>query len=249
MLHRFHVPLTKPEDIVPHLAKQSLHWKKGHSAQELAVAWFKAKDGIPCTVRNVLESCTECASIELIDGFFEQEVDLRTAGRNSQTDLMVLASWGNELGIVAVEGKVDEPFGELVSDWNDGSDGKRKRLLGLCATLGLNTNQVGGLRYQLLHRTASAVYEAQRYRAHRAIMLVHSFSPTKRWFDDFARFSDAMGMSIKLPDTVSPLKLCEKISLRIAWVSDILRSYILGDAFASPHPLPKVCFDGTRVAS
>jgi hypothetical protein len=49
----------------------------------------------------------------------------------------------------------------------------------LCATLGLNTSDVGGLRYQLLHRTASAVYEAQRYRSRRAIMLVHSFSPMK----------------------------------------------------------------------
>ena len=136
---------------------------------------------------------------------------------------MVLASWGNELGIIAVEGKVDEVFGELVSDWNDGSDGKRKRLLGLCATLGLNTPQVAGLRYQLLHRTASAVYEAQRYRAHRAIMLVHSFSPTKRWFDDFAQFSDAMGTIVKAPNTVSPPKVCEQISLRLAWVSDNVR--------------------------
>jgi hypothetical protein len=136
----------------------------------------------------------------------------------------VLAFWGNELGIIAIEGKVDEPFGELVSDWNDGSDGKEDRLSGLCSTLGLNKSLVGGLRYQLLHRTASAIYEAQRYRAHRAIMLVHSFSQTKRWFDDFARFSDAMGMSIKLPDTVSSPKLCEHVSLRTAWVSDNIRS-------------------------
>jgi hypothetical protein len=224
MLQRFHVPLTKPEDVIPHLAKAELHWKKGYSAQELVFAWFNAENGFPDKVRNVLESCTECTSLELIEGFFEQEVDLRTAGRNSQTDLMVLASWGNELGVIAVEGKADEPFSELVSDWNDGSDGKRKRLLGLCTTLGLNTSQVEGLRYQLLHRTASAVYEAQRYRAHRAIMLVHSFSPTKRWFDDFARFSGAMGMSVKLPDTVSAPKLCEQISLRLAWVSDKVRS-------------------------
>ena len=74
MLHRFHVPLTKPEDVIPHLAKQKLHWKKGYSAQELVLAWFKAENGIPDNVRNVLESCTECTSLELVDGLFEQEV-------------------------------------------------------------------------------------------------------------------------------------------------------------------------------
>jgi hypothetical protein len=151
-------------------------------------------------------------------------VDLGTPGRNSQTDLMVLAAWNNQLGVIAVEGKVDEPFGKLVSVWNDGSPGKAKRLSRLCTTLGLDSARVGSLRYQLLHRTASAIYEAQRYRCHHAIMVVHSFSPTKKWFDDFEAFSDAMGMSVKKSDSVSPPKLCERVSLRLAWVSDKLRS-------------------------
>jgi uncharacterized protein YjbJ (UPF0337 family) len=223
VLNRFSVPLLKPEDIIPHLAKTDLHWKKGFSAQELAYSWFDAKDGFPDEVAKVLKSCSDCTSISLVDACFEKEVELRTPGRNSQTDLMVLASWNNELGIIAVEGKVDEPFGELVSDWNDGSEGKEKRLSGLCATLGLNKDQVGGLRYQLLHRSASAVYEAQRYRARRAIMLVHSFSSSKKWFDDFVRFSVAMGINVRSPDTVSSSKLCEHVSLRLAWVSDKAR--------------------------
>jgi hypothetical protein len=220
MLHRFHVPLTKPEDIIPYLAKQERHWKAGYSAHKLVFAWSKAENGIPASVRSVLESCQEFTSTELIDGFFEKEVDLGTPGKNSQTDLMVLTAWGDQLGVIVVEGKVDEPFGELVSDWNDGSPGKKKRLLGLCSTLGLDPDNVGGLHHQLLHRTASAVYEAQRYRCRRAIMLVHSFSLTRRWFDDFARFSDAMGMSIKLPNTVSSPKQCEQVSLRLTWVSE-----------------------------
>jgi hypothetical protein len=220
MLRRFHVPLTKPEDIIPHLAKQQLHWKSKHSAQELVLAWSNAKNGIPDSVRSGLESCQEFASTELIDGFFEREVDLRTPGRNSQTDLMVVAAWGDQLGVIAVEGKVDEPFGDLVSVWNDGSPGKKRRLAGLCSTLGIDPRSAGGLRYQLLHRTASAVYEAQRYRCRHAIMLVHSFSPTRKWFEDFVRVSDAMSMGIKSPNTISPPKHCEEVSLRLAWVSD-----------------------------
>jgi hypothetical protein len=225
MLHRLYVPLTKPQDVIPHLAMGKRHWEKGFSAQELVFSWFEATDGIPEAVRRVLKSCSDCTSITLVDGFFEKEVELRTAGRNSQTDLMVLASWSNELGVIAVEGKVDEPFGELVSDWHDGSEGKENRLSGLCATLGLNRTHVGSLRYQLLHRTASAVYEAQRYRSRRAIMLVHSFSSTKKWFDDFARFSDAMSMSVISPDTVSPPKVCEQVTLRLVWVGDKARPY------------------------
>jgi hypothetical protein len=37
---------------------------------------------------------------------------------NSQTDLMVVAGLGKELGIIAVEGKVEESFADPVSEWN-----------------------------------------------------------------------------------------------------------------------------------
>ena len=54
-------------------------------------------------------------------------------------------------------------------------------------------------------------------------MLVHSFSPTKKWFENFVEFSVAMGMIIKTSGAVSPLKICEQVSLRLAWVSDKAR--------------------------
>lgn len=218
MLDRFYVPMTKPEDIIPHLVKRERHWKSEHSAQELALAWTVS--GMPNSVRTVLETCNELAPIELIDGTFEKKVHLRTPGRNSQTDLMLIAAFGGELGIIAVEGKVEEPFGDLVSDWNDHSKGKENRLKGLCSTLGLSPSNVGGLRYQLLHRTVSAIYEAQRYRSRHAIMLVHSFSSTRKWFEDFQLFSDAMGTGLRTPNTISASKICEGVALRLAWVSD-----------------------------
>ncbi len=155
----------------------------------------------------------------MIDGFFEREVELGTAGRNSQTDLMVTVGLGSELGIIAVEGKVEESFAEFVSEWNN-TPGKLHRLNKLCGTLGLDPSKVGNLRYQLLHRTASAIYEAKRYRCHHALMLVHSFSRTHRWFSDFVVFSQAMGIHVEQPGTCSPPKLCEGVSLRLAWVAD-----------------------------
>src|SRR5450631_4172334 len=71
MIRRLHVPLVKPEDVIPHLAKQELHWKAGYSAQELAVAWAGSRNDFPGVVRAVLESAPEYALAEFIDGFFE----------------------------------------------------------------------------------------------------------------------------------------------------------------------------------
>src|ERR1039458_2118277 len=127
MIRRLHVPLTKPEDVIPHLAKPDLHWKAGYSAQELAMASDAAND-FPASVRSVLRTAPEYAEAVLIDGFCEREVELGDNRRNSQTDLMVVAGLGNELGIIAVEGKVEESFAELVQDWNT-TPGDRKSVV------------------------------------------------------------------------------------------------------------------------
>ena len=136
---------------------------------------------------------------------------------------MVIAGICSELAVIAVEGKVEESFAEIVSDWND-STGKQRRLESLCNTLHLNAAEAGRLRYQLLHRTASAIYEAQRYRSRHALMLVHSFSKTHRWFDDFAAFSRALQMPLDQPGQCSVARMLGGVSLRLAWVSDVPES-------------------------
>jgi hypothetical protein len=98
---------------------------------------------------------------------------------------------------VAVEGKVSEPFGPTIGEWL-GPDSpelvsnKQCRLRGLCEIVGLST-AAPELRYQLLHRTASAVLEARRFLADHAVMLVHSFNQHDLWYDDFERFVVALG--------------------------------------------------------
>lgn len=222
MIRRLHVPLLHPEDVIPHLAKQERHWKAGYSAQELAVAWASSRSDFPEVIRKVLATAPEYTGAEMIDGFFEREVDLGSPGRNSQTDLMVVVGLRDELGIIAIEGKVEESFADVVLDWNT-TPGKQRRLEILCASLGIPPAQVGSLRYQLLHRAASAIYEAKRYRARHALMLVHSFSPTHRWFEDFAAFSCAMGQPLQRPGLCSIAKAYEGVSLRLAWAADVCR--------------------------
>ena len=47
----------------------------------------------------------------------------------------------------------------------------------------------GNIRYQLIHRTGSAVIKAKRFGAPHAVMLVHSFSSSREWFQDFEAFA------------------------------------------------------------
>ena len=174
----FHITTEKPEDIIPRLGKGHLHWKKGRSAYELAHAWLKA-NGFPPSIRNVLAPVPQWCHGQVLDAFFERETDLQTPGRFTQTDLLVMTRMDGGNGVIAVEGKVDEPFGAIVSDWLGAgppyAPTRLKRLEGLCASLGLAVPECRELYYQLLHRTAAALYEAERYGFPKAMMLVHSF--------------------------------------------------------------------------
>jgi hypothetical protein len=127
--------ITEPEHIRPYLADPVKHWKKGYSACELATSWIKA-NGVPAGVVSVLNQRPELQNPTLIEAFFEKETHLKTQGRPSQTDLLAFVKFPAGHGVIGVEGKVEEPFGQLVSEWNDGSKGKIARLESLCALLG-----------------------------------------------------------------------------------------------------------------
>ena len=87
-------------------------------------------------------------------------------------------------------------------------------------SLGLRVADVGDIRYQLLHRTASAIYEAQRYRTRRALMLVHWFNRTDASFGDFQAFAQLMATPVPTVNRVSEERECEGVRLRSAWVKD-----------------------------
>jgi hypothetical protein len=209
-----------PDDVKPYLAKPDLHWRKGYSACELATSWLSAGD-IPDPVRAVLDSSNTYRGCTLELGHFEKCVNLRSKGRDSQTDLMLRVQLDDgRLAAVAVEGKVSETFGPLVSDWNDGSPGKQARLLRLCTDLGISPEAAGPLRYQLLHRTASALYEADGQGWPEALMLVHSFSTSRAGLEDFQAFATALGVSCS-PNGMSASITTLGRGLRLGWVADL----------------------------
>jgi|SRR5579863_2552525 len=219
IIRRLHLPMREPDDVIPFLG-EARHWKEGHSAKLIAKTWFDANE-LPEMVRITLNEVDRLKNAILVDAFLERRVELRDGLRPSQVDVLALIGLTGELAVMAVEGKVVESFGPLVSDWlKDASDHKHERLARLARTLGLDVSDCQPLRYQLLHRTASTIYEAQRYRAKAAVMMVHSFDPHDEGVVDFKNFA----IQMKLPDAgatqvVGPVKR-DGVDLYLGWTAD-----------------------------
>ncbi len=189
-MSRFFVNPDSAEGWAGGLARPE-HWKPGFSAHSLAHTWHRV-DGFPPSVEAAFEQ-SELGVLEFIAGIPEYKVALPGGDTASQTDLFVLARTrdGHTVAI-AVEGKALEPFGDnTVSDWRMGaSPGKQERLQYLLRVLGLRDEESArGQRYQLLHRTASALIEGGRLNAQHAAVLVHSFGGANKWFHEFASFA------------------------------------------------------------
>ena len=213
------VPATSVDQWKQLLADPDKQWRTGYSARTLAHCWQEA-DGLPASVHTVF--CRWGAEpfngLEVLLVLPEHQVPLPGGSRPSQSDVWVLARGGTDLVSIAVEGKVSEPFGPTLEDWRkDASLGKEKRLSFICKALGLNHSPVDSIRYQLLHRTASAVVEARRFNAAHAMMLVHSFSPSDEWFDDYNQFLALFGTT-GAPDTITPVGHRAGLFLYFAWV-------------------------------
>ncbi|MCE5972435.1 hypothetical protein LZA78_02885 [Sinirhodobacter sp. WL0062] len=157
-----------------------------------ALSW-EAAGGLPPEVSNLLGE-----SVELLLAIPEHKVPLPGGSRESQCDVFALAKASNETIAIAVEAKVNEPFGPTVGEWlENASDGKIERLRFICDLLGLNNPPPPELRYQLFHRTAAAILEAARFKTDRAAMIVQSFSPEHRWFEDFQALAALLGLHAK----------------------------------------------------
>lgn len=194
---------------------------------------------------------TSLKSLKPVTIFPEVKSVLPGGNRCSQTDLWVLASrpvapfahlgddedpdWisidanstyafaePRELVSIAVEGKVREDFGPLMSDWlKNASLGKQSRLRFLCHRLGLTVESLpGSIRYQLLHRTVSALIEAEKFCVKHALMLVHSFDPNDCGFRDYQAFASLLGAEAAANSVVSAGER-SGIQLHLAWVRDM----------------------------
>ena len=213
------VPIISPEDWKTLLEQPDKQWKTGYSAKSLAYCWQQASD-FPACVRKVFEDSgiPQFQSARLLMAFPEFKVPLPGGKRATQNDIFALASGNNQLISITVGGKKSESFGPLVGEWKlDRSKGREDRLRFLCALLGLDINAIDNIRYQLIHRTASAVIQAKEFGAAIALMLVHSFSQENDGFEDYCDFLNLFGAKGKL-NSLSTGKSVEGTNLSFGWV-------------------------------
>lgn len=95
--------------------------------------------------------------------------------------------------------------------------GKLQRLAYLADVLGLSQPVPDEIYYQLLHRTASALIEAERFQATQSVMLVHSFSPSNRWFEEFKAFVALYGVEAEMGKLIT-VGAKNGTPLHLAWI-------------------------------
>jgi hypothetical protein len=197
-MRKIYVPTAGPQNWQALLADPIKHWRTGYSARTLAHCW-EAAEGLPPEIALLFGPDTE-----LLIAIPEHKVSLRDSGRESQTDVFALVKSNSRTIAVAVEGKVNETFGPIIRDWYlDPSPEKQQRLAFLCNLIGVRFPPPDDVHYQLFHRTASAVIEAERFKTDDAAMVVHSFSPEKKGFDAYAAFLSLFDLAAEPGQLVS----------------------------------------------
>lgn len=189
-MSRILVPSSGPSSWQQFLAKPDRQWVTGYSARTVAHSW-EAQTGWPPEIADIIEQAM--GPTELLLAIPEHKTPLPGGRRESQSDVFALGKHDDGLIACTIEGKVNEAFGPTVAEqMNDASRGKKERLAFLCRSLGLE-DCPGDIHYQLLHRTVSALIEAENFATSYAAMIVHSFAPDRRWFDAFERFVALLG--------------------------------------------------------
>lgn len=220
-ISRVYIPASKPEDWKALLADPIKHWRTGFSAKTLAYCWQEA-NGFPESVKRVFKktSLPIFKEIELLIALPEHKVPLPGGLRASQSDIFVLARANNELVAIAVEGKVSEDFGPLVSEWlniKDKKTNRPERLNFLVKKINIEGKDIRDIRYQLIHRTASSIIEAERFSAKHALVLIHSFSQTYEHFEDLAKFISLYNLKAE-KDNIKGPTVINGINLYFSWV-------------------------------
>lgn len=225
-MNRLFIPTLGPTDWRRLLADPATQWERFKSALEMAVCWESAREqarGIPSEVAAALDTEPTLAGAHLLIGLPEHKVTFEGGGHPSQNDLWALLRVGSKLVSVAIEAKAGERLDDLVRDWlpKDGERSRKpERLSALKSRLAIPDADVSHIRYQLLHRTASALKEAERFGASTAVVLVQSFNRVadEESWKDVLKFGDVMDASIKDGAVVRSTRPTA-IPLFIGWVN------------------------------
>jgi hypothetical protein len=217
------------------LADPIKHWRKGYSAMSTACSWERA-GGLPKEIAQLFLNCDDqqLRTADLILAIPEYKVALAGGLRPSQNDVFAVLSSKSALIVMTVEAKAREEFGDNLEEWRRGTSkkGGEARLKQLLECIGLEHEPHGAIRYQLLHRAASAVLEARRFHAKFAVMLVQSFveSDSENHFADYEAFLSLYHQKA-IKGRLTFLANVGNIQLLTAWVdSRVGTPHLMGDS-------------------
>jgi hypothetical protein len=198
---RLLVPTQSRDDWQRLLGEPVKHWKPGRSAMLCASTWENA-NGLPASISAAFDRSDDSgdhSSLDLVLAVPEYQTPLDGGIAGSQSDVFCVVRGPRGLVCVTVEAKVDETFGPTLSDWkvSTSASGVAKRLGQIESKLGLRDSFPDAVRYQLLHRLAAAVIEAERFYAKAAAMVVQSFldDDDRNGFADFCVFAKIFGIT------------------------------------------------------
>ncbi|MBE7445405.1 MAG: hypothetical protein HS132_09225 [Planctomycetia bacterium] len=195
-MKRIFVPTKTGTDWQHLLGKPKLHWKKGRSAMSAAACWEESQPRLPAEITQVLEAGKDpsLSELQLLVAIPEWEVELHGGNNASQTDILAITRNQSGLVIIGVEAKVDEPFVPTLEEKKTkATQNQLSRIDYLEKELGRTVPFGNHIRYQLLHRTVSVILTARAFHAPIAVMMVHSFSSSSKWRENFEAFCQELG--------------------------------------------------------
>jgi hypothetical protein len=218
-MSRIYIPSSGAEDWKQFLAEPDRQWKTGYSARSLAHCW-EAAPGLPPEIAALFANTGDFgAPPELLIALPEHKVPLPGGRTESQNDVFALVRCSDKTIATTIEGKVSESFGQTLAAWNRAaSRGKTARLEYLSALLGVAHPPPQHLYYQLIHRAASAIIEAERFKTDAAAMIVHSFSAEKAWHAEYAAFVALLG-GVPVDGALTRIALPSGMPFYTAWAS------------------------------
>lgn len=219
---RIVVPTKDAESWKALLADPDKHWRSGYSAMSTAYSWEDA-NGLPKEVEQLFRTAENpvLRDAELALAIPEYKVALTGGSRPSQNDVFAILTCSAGIISMMVEGKAREQFDDQLGDWKKRTspNGAEARLTEIMSCIGITDPIPDSIRYQLLHRAASAVIEAKRFHANFAVLLIQSFvdNDSENHYDEFEKF---LGLFKKtaLKNTLIEISNPSGLHLYAAWV-------------------------------
>lgn len=225
-MKRILIPSSGPCQWRTLLRDPATQWKRKKSAFEVAVSWERAqmksrRRGLPTEIAAAIDGEPALSGANLFFALPEHKVPLNDWRAPSQNDVWALLKHPQGFISLAVEGKAGEPFDETVSEWRKKTKGWRARLDWLCKmwlNSDKNDEKRDPLRYQLFHRTASPLIEANNSQAFAAVMIVQSFAEDDKSRKDFKDFVTYLG-ALAEDEGLVAVPTHDKPKLFLGWVS------------------------------